>query len=107
MADVGGLHVNEWLVCEKYVVKYDGGTKKVPESWLNIQIIIASYPFHINATNMILRSPLYLTFEYRKHHFLHNIREQHAEFVAMCCVEYLETNGVLFEYPTQNTYIEQ
>ena len=31
---VGGLHVNEWLVSEKYAVKYDGGTKKVPESWL-------------------------------------------------------------------------
>lgn len=31
---VGGLHVNEWLVSEKYAVKYDGGTKKIPESWL-------------------------------------------------------------------------
>ena len=31
---VGGLHVNEWLVSEKYAVKYDGGTKKSPESWL-------------------------------------------------------------------------
>jgi endonuclease YncB( thermonuclease family) len=36
LADVyiGALHVNEWLVSEKYAVKYDGGTKKVPESWL-------------------------------------------------------------------------
>jgi micrococcal nuclease len=36
LADVyiGELHVNEWLVSEKYAVKYDGGTKKTPESWL-------------------------------------------------------------------------
>ena len=36
LADVyiGELHVNEWLVSERYAVKYDGGAKKVPESWL-------------------------------------------------------------------------
>lgn len=32
---VGELHVNMWLITEKYAVKYDGGTKKSPESWLN------------------------------------------------------------------------
>ena len=36
LADVyiGELHINEWLVSERYAVKYDGGAKKVPESWL-------------------------------------------------------------------------
>ena len=36
LADVyiGELHINEWLVSEKYAVKYDGGTKNTPESWL-------------------------------------------------------------------------
>jgi endonuclease YncB( thermonuclease family) len=36
LADVyiGELHINQWLITEKYAVKYDGGTKKSPESWL-------------------------------------------------------------------------
>ena len=36
LADVyiGELHINKWLITEKYAVKYDGGTKKSPESWL-------------------------------------------------------------------------
>ena len=29
------LHINEWLVKEKYAVRYDGGAKKPPTSWLN------------------------------------------------------------------------
>jgi len=37
LADVylGDLHINEWLIKERYAVRYDGGTKKAPESWLN------------------------------------------------------------------------
>jgi micrococcal nuclease len=27
------LHVNQWLVDQRYAVKYDGGAKKVPVSW--------------------------------------------------------------------------
>lgn len=36
LADVhiGNIHINEWLISEKYAVKYDGGTKKAPDSWL-------------------------------------------------------------------------
>ena len=36
LADVyiGDVHVNELLVKEKYAVKYDGGTKRTPASWL-------------------------------------------------------------------------
>lgn len=36
LADVyiGELHINMWLITEKYAVNYDGGTKKSPESWL-------------------------------------------------------------------------
>ena len=30
---VGDIHLNELLVKERYAVKYDGGTKKKPESW--------------------------------------------------------------------------
>jgi endonuclease YncB( thermonuclease family) len=29
------LHINDWLVKERYAVRYDGGTKKPPTSWLN------------------------------------------------------------------------
>ena len=28
------LHINEWLIKERYAVRYDGGAKKSPESWL-------------------------------------------------------------------------
>ena len=37
LADVylGDIHVNKWLLDEKLVVPYDGGTKKSPESWLD------------------------------------------------------------------------
>jgi micrococcal nuclease len=37
LADVylENLHVNDWLVKERYAVRYDGGTKKTPSSWLN------------------------------------------------------------------------
>jgi micrococcal nuclease len=36
LADVfiGELHLNQWLVNERYAVKYDGGTKKQPTLWL-------------------------------------------------------------------------
>jgi micrococcal nuclease len=40
LADVyfGELHVNEWLLREKYAVKYDGGTKNTPTSWLKYRV---------------------------------------------------------------------
>jgi endonuclease YncB( thermonuclease family) len=40
LADVyfGELHVNELLIKEKYAVKYDGGTKKSPTSWLKYHV---------------------------------------------------------------------
>ena len=36
LADVylGAIHINEWLIKERYAVRYDGGAKKSPESWL-------------------------------------------------------------------------
>lgn len=36
LADVyiGDLHINEVLINERYAVKYDGGTKRKPKSWL-------------------------------------------------------------------------
>ena len=36
LADVylGELCINDWLIKEKYAVKYDGGTKIAPSSWL-------------------------------------------------------------------------
>lgn len=36
LADVylDDLCVNDWLIKERYAVKYDGGTKKPPKSWL-------------------------------------------------------------------------
>jgi len=40
LADVylGEIHINEWLLKEKYAVKYDGGTKKIPTSWLKYRV---------------------------------------------------------------------
>ena len=40
LADVyiGDLHLNEWLIKEKYAVKYDGGAKKTPVSWLKYMV---------------------------------------------------------------------
>ena len=35
LADVylGNLHLNQWLIDNKYAVQYDGGTKHIPEEW--------------------------------------------------------------------------
>lgn len=40
LADVyiGEINVNELLLKERYAVKYDGGTKKKPESWLKYRL---------------------------------------------------------------------
>ena len=40
LADVyyGELCINEWLIKERYAVKYDGGTKKTPTSWLKYRV---------------------------------------------------------------------
>jgi endonuclease YncB( thermonuclease family) len=35
---IGDLHLNDWLVSERYAFKYDGGTKKQPTSWLKYKI---------------------------------------------------------------------
>lgn len=35
LADVyfGDLHINQWLIDNKYAVEYDGGTKHIPDDW--------------------------------------------------------------------------
>ncbi len=40
LADVyiGDIHLNELLLKERYAVKYDGGTKKKPVSWLKYKL---------------------------------------------------------------------
>ena len=40
LADVyiGDVHLNELLIRERYVVKYDGGTKIKPTSWLKYRV---------------------------------------------------------------------
>jgi micrococcal nuclease len=35
---VGDIHINELLINERYAVKYDGKTKKKPESWKNYRL---------------------------------------------------------------------
>ena len=35
---VGDIHLNELLIKECYAVKYDGGTKKKPESWTKYKL---------------------------------------------------------------------
>ena len=32
------LHINKWLVDNRYAVEYDGGTKKIPTSWLKYHL---------------------------------------------------------------------
>ena len=36
LADIylGDIHLNQWMIDERYAVKYDGGHKECPESWL-------------------------------------------------------------------------
>ncbi len=36
LADVylGDLHINKWLIDNRYAVAYDGGTKQRPDNWL-------------------------------------------------------------------------
>lgn len=40
LADVylGDLHLNQWLIDQRFAVAYDGGTKKVPESWARYRL---------------------------------------------------------------------
>jgi micrococcal nuclease len=40
LADVfiGDIHLNDILITQRYAVKYDGGTKKKPESWLKYRL---------------------------------------------------------------------
>jgi len=33
------LHINKWLIEQRFAVKYDGGTKKPPESWVQYRLI--------------------------------------------------------------------
>jgi endonuclease YncB( thermonuclease family) len=37
LADVylGELHVNQWMIDNKFAVRYDGGTKHRPDEWVN------------------------------------------------------------------------
>jgi endonuclease YncB( thermonuclease family) len=30
---LGNVHLNKWMIDERYAVEYDGGTKIIPESW--------------------------------------------------------------------------
>ena len=41
LADVylGNLHINNWLIEQRLAVKYDGGTKISPESWLRYRLV--------------------------------------------------------------------
>lgn len=40
LADVHceGIHLNNWLVEQRYAVKYDGGTKVIPLSWMDYHL---------------------------------------------------------------------
>jgi endonuclease YncB( thermonuclease family) len=45
LADVylDDLCINDWLVEERYAVKYDGGTKQIPLSWLKYKMVGVEY----------------------------------------------------------------
>jgi micrococcal nuclease len=40
LADVylGDLHLNQWMIDQRFAVAYDGGTKKVPDSWAKYRL---------------------------------------------------------------------
>ena len=40
LADVylGDLHLNQWMIDQRFAVVYDGGTKNVPESWAKYRL---------------------------------------------------------------------
>jgi micrococcal nuclease len=40
LADVylGDLHINQWMLDQHFAVKYDGGTKNAPESWMRYRL---------------------------------------------------------------------
>lgn len=42
LADVylGDLHINKWLIDNRYAVAYSGGTKTRPENWVDYRTII-------------------------------------------------------------------
>ena len=33
------LHINKWMLDQHFAVEYDGGTKKLPDSWLRYRMI--------------------------------------------------------------------
>ena len=33
------IHINQWLIDNRYAVKYDGGTKCIPESWVQYHLV--------------------------------------------------------------------
>jgi len=35
---IDDLCLNEWMIKERYALKYDGGTKVVPSSWLKFHL---------------------------------------------------------------------
>jgi micrococcal nuclease len=37
------IHINQWLVDNRYAVKYDGGTKRIPESWVQYHLVGANF----------------------------------------------------------------
>jgi len=41
LADVylDDFHINKWLIEQRFAVKYDGGTKKPPDSWIQYRLI--------------------------------------------------------------------
>jgi endonuclease YncB( thermonuclease family) len=40
LADVylGDLHLNQWMIDQRFAVAYDGGTKQTPESWAKYRL---------------------------------------------------------------------
>jgi len=37
------IHINQWLIDNRYAVKYDGGTKHIPDSWVQYHLVGANY----------------------------------------------------------------
>ena len=36
------IHINQWMIDNRYAVKYDGGKKNIPESWVQYHLVGAN-----------------------------------------------------------------
>ena len=41
---IGEVHINKWMIDQRFAVEYDGGTKKSPDSWMRYRMVGEIHP---------------------------------------------------------------